>query len=466
MKLKRLAVIVALVIVFVLGGMFLMFFCNEWSYKPTIGAIPVTNPLKGFAPWTRGNSYEYPHTMEFLLLRWSEVEENEGVYTFGQIEEKYNMEEKKNQGIRFIIRLVCDYPSSEEHMDIPKWLYDKTYGDGEFYDNSYGKGYSPNYSNPAFIQYHEKLIAALCEYYKDDPYIAYIELGSIGHWGEWHVNSSEGITTLPKSSITDKYVTAYTSNFDTSKLLMRRPYTIGAKLQLGLYNDSFGDDRSHNRWLSWIEEGYTSDQNGETFEAMADYWKYAPSGGEISSANELYHYYGEEYNNLKDFISRSHTTFLGPHCIYKSLEDIEEAVGSINTIDSNTLWENQMEIQSLMGYCFRIDESKISKKLLTKSMKLELTISNIGVAPMYENWPMRITMYDDSNEIVFTNDYDIELRKILPGTRVINVDMKTDFSLDNKPYKVTAGIVDPATGKLAVEFANAGGVEVIIGRID
>ena len=56
------------------------------------------------------------------------------------------------QGIRFIIRIVCDYPGRETHMDIPRWLYEKTYEDGDWYDISYGKGYAPNYSNPVFIQ--------------------------------------------------------------------------------------------------------------------------------------------------------------------------------------------------------------------------------------------------------------------------------------------------------------------------
>ncbi len=85
-----------------------------------------------------------------------------------------------------IIRLVLDYPNKENSMQIPKWLYNEIGGDGTWYDISYGKGFSPNYENKTLIYYHEKLIKALGERYNSSSEIAFIELGSIGHWGEWH----------------------------------------------------------------------------------------------------------------------------------------------------------------------------------------------------------------------------------------------------------------------------------------
>ncbi len=80
----------------------------------------------------------------------------------------------------------------EPHRDIPDWLYEKT-KDGKDYDISYGKGYSPNYANRVFTEAHAKAVAALGKRFGQDTFFSYVELGSLGHWGEWHIKTGEGL---------------------------------------------------------------------------------------------------------------------------------------------------------------------------------------------------------------------------------------------------------------------------------
>lgn len=75
-------------------------------------------------------------------------------------------------------------------MDIPEWLYEKTDQAGTWYDVEFGKGFSPDYNKEQFIAYHRKAVEAMGEHWGQDGLISYIELGDLGHWGEWHVNYS------------------------------------------------------------------------------------------------------------------------------------------------------------------------------------------------------------------------------------------------------------------------------------
>ena len=86
----------------------------------------------------------------------------------------------KSKGKKVVFRFLCDLPGREAHLDIPDWLYEKT-GDGTVYDCEYGKGYSPDYTNPLFVEYHKKAIEALGQEYGQDTFICYVQFGSLGH---------------------------------------------------------------------------------------------------------------------------------------------------------------------------------------------------------------------------------------------------------------------------------------------
>lgn len=432
-----------LIILLVMGGQ-ILFFENTDCYVVPSSEKPVENPLKGWAPWISTGEYDYPVNMAFVLWKWSEIEPEEGRYEFDVLEEKYHMNELKENGTRFIIRIVSDYPSGEQHMDIPQWLYDKTGGDGTWYDISYGKGYSPNYYNSVFINEHKKLIEAFGEYYSDNPYIAFVELGSLGHWGEWHVKSSSGITPFPDSVVSDEYIRHYLDNFPSSKLLLRRPFGIGASERLGLYNDSFGQSESHNMWLGWIQNGYVSEQTKESLSGMPDFWQYAPSGGEFASSFDTDYYFSDGFDETMELLYQSHTTFIGPHCAAR--------------VKNDGLTDNVLKMSSEMGYCFRITDTKLKRKIWGGAYKFIINISNIGIAPIYENWMLLVQVCDENGVCIYENFYDINIDKILPGTAEREI-LLEGFEPSGGKYFIQAGLVDPVTGKAGIKFANQGETE-------
>ena len=185
MKIIR-KILLFLLAVFILCG------CSskEWTFAMEQGEKPVNNPYKGFVAW--GENYREDDTVAFAYVPvyWSEIEKEEGVYDFESLENRNYFEEWAKNDVYLILRVVMDSPSDKEHADIPEWLLEKV--NGTYYDTEYGKGFSPDYADETLIAYHEKLIQALASRYRDDERVAFIQLGSLGHWGEWHIHSDIG----------------------------------------------------------------------------------------------------------------------------------------------------------------------------------------------------------------------------------------------------------------------------------
>ena len=226
---------------------------------------------------------------------------------------------------------------------------------------------------------------------------------------------------------------------------MRRPVTIAAEAGIGLYNDSFGVD-SHEEWLSWIRDGYVSSQSKEEIAGMPDFWKVAPSGGEFSTSEGDSYYFKSAYEDVLNYIRESHTTFIGPR--------------SGATVEKKSLSENVLSMVSETGYCFRLGKATWTKKLWNPNSLLTLELNNIGVAPFYENWPMRVQILTEEGNLVLEEDRDISITSLLPGEHKIKL-FFNGLTLEPGKYTIQVGIVDPMTGEPGISFANEETAECI-----
>jgi len=396
------------------------------------------NPLIGFAPYASGFSYEDTSTLVYFEITWSEVEETKDVYNFESIEEDFKLSKWRDAGKKAVLRFICDNPSGQSHMDIPNWLYEET-GDGTFYANSYGYGYCPDYSNEIFIDRHAKVIQAIGDYFADDNFVKYVELGSLGHWGEWHINSeTEGMPSMPSSDIREKYVEAYTDVFSSyAKLLMRRPFE-EIPDECGLYNDMIGSSSDSLIWLDWIENGGTYDQTGESLISKNDIWDYAPIGGEFTSSIDMEDILTDSFAENYELILDSHHTFIGPRV--PADEDIsDEAI------------ENAEDIQKIIGYRYYISCVEILEK---KSFSLiNITIENVGVCPIYFDYKFCVYIEDaDGNFYRYEAEYDLtNLKANESDTISVYADMTYEELMDGTIY---IGIEDDCEYKPCIYFAN------------
>lgn len=395
----------------------------------------LVNPYIGNAVWADGDAtYEQPFTLVYANVTWAELEPQEGEYDFAAFEERMNFERWRSQGKHLILRFVMDIPGDLPHADIPAWLMEKTVG--KAYDVEYGKGYCPDYTDETLIAAHQRVIQALGERYRDDPFVAYIQLGSLGHWGEWHVHEDAG--TMPLEEVRDRYAQHYLDAFAGGKqfLMMRRPFRFAAEHGLGLYNDTAGKESSTQTWLDWIAQGGAYDATGEeaALSAMPDGWKIAPIGGELATSMTKEEMLSEELlPTTIDLFERSHTSWMGP--------------GSFKRVERDGPYQSALDqLMRRIGYRLRVTEAKLSVDR-DQRMSLETSWTNDGVAPFYFDWDacVRLTHADGS---VSTEKLDFALIDLLPGTT-----LHASVTLPEDTRMVEVGIVDPTTQAAGVQLA-------------
>lgn len=406
------------------------------QYKESQAAFG--NPLMGYAPSAWYNEVSEDISLLYMDITWAELEPEEGVYNWASIDEENQISRWRKEGKHLVLRFVCDIPSDEEHMDIPEWLYEKSGKAGKWYDGEYGKGFAPDYNSPTIISCHKKAVRAIGEHFGQDGLISYVELGSLGHWGEWHVNYSEGIQRIPREAVREKYILPWTEAFPDARILMRRPFASAEKYGFGLYNDMTGQPEATQSWFDWINNGGKYDQTGEknVIVPMKDFWKTAPSGGEFTSSLSMEEMLDTNLSGTVEMIREAHTTFLGPK------------------IPDENYVDGYKEVLKNMGYRLWISMAEL--KNTAKGSRLKLTWENSGVAPMYKEWPVYVYIEDESGKLVEKSRISIKISSLLPGekaTTLTALETERLNSLLEKGYRLSVGIEDPMTELPCVRFA-------------
>lgn len=417
-----------------------IFFSLKWTKSVSFEKSDevIINPLTGFAPIAEYKKLAEKYSLIYVDVTWRELEPEEGVYAFEEIDRSNNLALWREEGKRVVFRFVLDMPGDKAHMDIPDWLYKKTGGAGYAYDNEYGKGFSPDYTHPDIIEGHAKAVRALGEYYGKDDFFAYIELGSLGHWGEWHVNYDAGVPRLPTEEIRDKYIQPYLTAFPHARILMRRPFTPCKVYGFGVYNDMTGDAEATEEWLGWINNGGKYNQTGEAnaIQAVPEIWNKAVVGGELTSSVSMDWLLRYHLNETIDLIKRSHMTFIGPKMPESDVYD-----------------ESAGELLKNIGYRYRIQKVSARASLDGKRLKVKLYWINDGVAPLYWDWDVYLYLLDGENNIVEKSQVDIKLSELTEGKTITTQTQLTIWDKQESSYKLCIGIVDPNTGEPAVKFA-------------
>ncbi len=409
---------------------------EEGMYYPKADYTFHNNPYKGWVGWAdilEGDVDDIlsEHNLIYVDFKWSEFEPKKGEYAFDAIEKQYQFEKWKKSGCRMVLRFVMDNPNiapggvDEKRMDIPEWLYEELEaenaegeGAGTFYtgqtikDLLGGCGFSPNYKSPKLLEYHANAIKALAERYDDPEVTAYVEVGSLGHWAEFHTWPT-GTGEFPDPALAQQYMQAYVDAFHNVKIGIRKPYALAAENNWGLYNDIFGvtSDGGTPTFLEWAATGNT-DMPGSTEEdiaasAMPDWWKLNFSGGEFANGDFRTNALDENICAVLAQIRDSHTTWLGPcsGCDFKVGDpEYDDYLYNIETLVSN------------MGYTYGLYSiSKPESLSIGSDNALSMTWLNSGVAPIYYNCPVTLSLKDEAGNTVYEEVQDFDTTKWLPG---------------------------------------------------
>ncbi len=434
---------------------------EDGLYYPKASYAFVNNPYKGWVGWADTLEGDVDtalaeHNLIYVDFKWSELEPEKGVYAFDALEEQYQFAKWQKNGCRMVLRFVMDNPNVVDgdpdikRMDIPQWLYDELEeenaegeGAGTFYNGDTiwqllgGCGFSPNYKSPKLLAYHEAAVKALAERYDDPSVTAYVEVGSLGHWAEFHTWPT-GTGEFPDPELAQKYMQPYVDYFHNVRVGIRKPYALAAENNWGLYNDIFGvtSDGGTPTFLEWAASGNT-DMPGSTEEdiaasAMPEWWRNNYSGGEFANGDFRTNALDENICAVLGQIRDSHTTWLGPcsACDFK-----------VGDPEYETFRYNIETMVSTMGYNYGIFSMEQPEALIAgEDNELSVTWNNSGVAPVYYNCPVTFRLLDENGETVYAQEQDFDTTTWMPGRTTVKANIHVPSDLENGTYTLNVSM--------------------------
>lgn len=406
-------------------------------YRPT--ESPISNPLSGWAINATDIDCALDTKLVYAEITWRELEGEIDSFDFESFERLNHLEHWWSLGRRVIIRFIMDRPGEDGHMDIPDWVYEMTGGDGAFYSTDEGGGFSPNYANIGLRDRHAVAIGALGEKYNNHPGVAYIEVGSLGHDGEWRVTWSEDIPSFPTTNAIRDYIWVYNTAFDGIPQLMVRPFREVRTMSMGIYYRSLSDPDTFWSKLNTIEGGGYDSYTDANLSAMPDFWLNGPAGAHLGEEADIEYLLTDGLPELKRMIAEGHISYIV----------IDDHVPEL----SEPAMAGYREAEAGMGYRLWVRSARWDNKVKQGyRMKVELEIANDGVAPLYGGLLPTLALIGEDG-VAYSAPAEIKTEDIAPGRTRHQTGINLPHDLEPGRYSLALSIVDPHSGKPSIAFA-------------
>lgn len=416
----------------------------ELRYAPS----PVENPLKGLVPYASATNVNFPHSMEFNYLAYSDLVKGYDEFDWSSLERLLN--DISGRGHQAVIRIFLEYPGKTNV--IPQFLIEDGLVVHKYVNTNTAplppkEVETPDYENQGLRRSLKNFIAAFGEKYDGDVRLGFITAGLLGTWGEWHTYPRGELfaSKLVQAEVMDAYAAA----FKITPILLRYPageQTWGkasnAERPFGFHDDSFA-------WAT-LDTGRPEDswfyipalkQAGPLAEEK---WREHPIGGEIRPEA-----WGKVFDkvpgdsNIQDFrkcVEQTHASWLMDTGMFQTKPSDERRRRA------------EAEVQH-MGYEFHIPSIEFSKTDAKLTVAVEL--ENRGVAPFYYDWPLEYGLLSDGREIkVFPASGS--LTRLLPGDIARKWSDAIDLSsVPAGKYVLALRVVNPLSNGIPLRFANA-----------
>jgi len=403
------------------------------TVKPTEIDSFLLNPGRGFT--STGNTYNENlgsrlHTLCGVSQQrffWDKLEPEEGKINYALIDSAIIKAVKNRQQLNF--RVMCQ----DVYMVIPQWAIKAGVK-------------SPFYDNPVFIEKQVNLIKALGERYDGNPGVCFVDIGSIGQWGEWHIDPEAPDPTkiiFPTDENAKKIIDAYFESFRKTPLAalisfkQKFGFQYATGKGAGWRADCWGDMDS----LGWNHMKGVYPQalkNANAFET----WRSGPVALETCWTMEEWFKRGWDI----DYI------------LNKALEWHATEVNNGTQAIPKEWYAKVQEFEKKLGYRYVLKELSYPA-VVRKNEKANCSMQwqNVGVAPVYNPYDLAIHLVSTKDSAKsFTLPLDEDVRKWMPGLTGINTSIMVPKDVAAGEYEMQVGIVAPATTTPAIQLAVQG----------
>jgi hypothetical protein len=409
--------------------------CGEKVLTYTPG--PPDNPLKGFMPYN-GVYSAFPHSMEYFYVAWKDIQSDYDVFNWTLLE--LFLADISARGHHAVFRVYADYPGRA--YGLPAFL--DTLPRHAYTDYGNTTSSSPDYDNEHLRRAMLATIAAMGARYDGDPRIAFVEVGFLGFWGEWHTYPHND--WFASAATQNMVLDAFERAFHTTKLVMREPKS-GTNMparRIGYHDDSFCYSTygtiAGASWYFWplllaAGEGQkwrTQSIGGELRpEIQLSLWNDAcvcTSGGGL----------GMQY--FSQCVDSTHASWMLAHTLF-------------TPGNSGAAHDRAIAGARRMGYDLSV-ATVSSPDTAADSITVTVTIRNTGVAPFAYPWVVQLGLADESQTVVRSWDTPWDITTVMDSVgHAFTASLPLNGVRPGK-YALLLRIVNPLTGKRPVVFAN------------
>lgn len=416
---------------------------NRLEYAPA----PPDNPLKGFVTYPHPVS-DFPHSLIWNYLPLRSLMTGPTEFNWEPLETEMN--HAALQGRQFIPRLYLDFPGRP--TGIPQFLIDagmQVHTWTNYQNDPFPPAVcnTPDYGDPRLRSALTNFIHALGDRYDKDPRLAFLPLGLLGLWGEWH-NSPRGELFASKT-VQAEVMDAYSAAFKYTRVLARYPagasdpvYARNDQRPLGYHDDSFA-------WAT-METGQSGDSWFFRARLLAvgatNKWRGFPIGGEVRP--EVWDCLwddptcapaGQEFTRCA---TNTHATWLANHGVFQNLLPAEKH-------------ERALAGARLLGYEFHLPWVTIGEGFAGAPLRTVMAITNTGIAPFYYDWPLEFGALTTNGTLLASWLTGLKLVGIQPGAGLRTFDHTlTNIHLPPGDYVLALHVVHPLAHGLPLRFAN------------
>ena len=459
MKCKITPILVRIMtLIFSLGGIAFTtstVYGKQITVHPAALRGPLANPGNGVVSFHNGYGEHlpesrYPNTgIEYQRYYWRELEPVEGQYNFALIDKAFAVAAQHhpamNVGLRF---MALDDPSTGSQ--IPDWLINKGIK-GTW--TSDGKTFVPDLDDPIFIQYAEKLLNALGKHYDGNPELAYVDIGMVGSWGEWHNSNFPTVKPLLERytpAQLNRYVDMHFVAFPhTPKIMLisgGKTFAYAEKKGAGWRADCWGDWHNFTADWSHMRDDYPQRLAAAqaSWSGFNEGWKKAPVSLEIcgymSEWQSVQHYTREQVQATFDWALQHHASTLN----LKSREVPAEYRDIVDTALEK------------MGYRFRVlSMTHDTPHPIGQPLTLTTSWANDGVAPIYLRYRVAWRLQDANNQTVQEIITEDDIRQWLPGSWQMKVALPAPKNVKLGVYHIDVALIDKQQ-TARIKLANEG----------
>ena len=338
----------------------------------------------------------YPDTeVAYIRILWKDFEPQRKKYNYALIADILKKAKERGQTVMF--RLIPH--STRASDDVPEWLKRMI----PCPERPEGKRVKDSPLDPLWLRLFGEAIEALGNAFDSDPTLDVVDLSITGAWGEGH-----RVADYPEEAL-QTLADTYARAFPNTRLIgqVAAPWLnnyLNAIHPCAWRGDGTGDPKH-------MEVIYPA-----AAEMMPDLWKKAPV------SFESYWWLGEWERHGWD------------------IDEIIESTLSwhVSTFNGKSFpipekWREKIEYwRSKMGYHFLLSEASYPVKAKAgERVPFTLKIANRGVAPIYNDIPLRVRLRG-TNDYFFTTDVDV--REWLPGEHEVKFDLALPADLPVGEY--------------------------------